>query len=81
MTFEDVQRACSCQVMSVTDGQACTLESLRQEAAGTLTLLLFFTHWADLGSWELAQNIRKRADKLQTMGTHAEFLRADALSL
>jgi hypothetical protein len=37
-----------------------------------LTLLVFFTHWADLGSWELAQRLVEKLPELETAGADPE---------
>lgn len=61
----------ACTVLSL-DGQPQTFSSLWSPTPNKLTLLIFFTHWADLGSWEFAQRLNKRRSMLEAAG--APFL-------
>ena len=42
-------------------GYAVDLTSLIPEEAAATTVLVFLTHYADLSSWELAQQLRLKA--------------------
>jgi hypothetical protein len=64
----DLQRALACPVLSVPSGAVCTLSSIKAEVQSSLTLIVFFTHWADLGSWELAQKLARKLREFQDAG-------------
>lgn len=61
------------------EGQPQTFSDLWSPSPDKLTLLLFFTHWADLGSWELAQRINKRWSDLAEAGACSLSIHATPL--
>jgi len=60
----------SCNVLTVLGGEPRAMSDLVSLSPERLTLLLFFTHWADLGSMELAQRLVARWDELAGAGCH-----------
>ena len=64
----NLDQALQCPVVSVTSRQTRTLTAIKDEVQADLTLIVFFTHWADLGSWELAQNLLKKLNGFESAG-------------
>lgn len=50
---------------------ACSFGDAWQPTDNSVHLLVFFTHWADLGSLELAQRLVQKLPDLQAAGVFA----------
>lgn len=64
----ELQNIQGCTVTSVLSNTPAEFGTLWSPVPGKLTLLVFFTHWADLGSWELAQRLVTKLPELQAAG-------------
>lgn len=53
-------------------GPACQLTDIWKPGPQDVTLLVCFTHWADLGSWELAQRLVEKLSDIQSKGALIE---------
>lgn len=59
-----------CAIVSVHSGSTCTFGDAWQPNDSSLSLLVFFTHWADLGSLELAQRLVEKLPEFEAAGVH-----------
>eukprot|EP00210_Caulerpa_lentillifera_P000929 g899.t1 len=62
------------EVKSVEDGSDKSVLSLWTGAAESKCLLVFLTHWADLGSWEYAQRLSKVLDDITSQGVEVHCI-------
>jgi len=60
-------------------GYAVDLTSLLAEDAASVTVLVFFTHYADLSSWECAQQLVKAMPDLSAQVSRSPLMRAALL--
>eukprot|EP00892_Ulva_mutabilis_P005367 jgi/Ulvmu1/3201/UM015_0242.1 len=64
----NVGNVMDCVVEPVQGGEPCKFEDAWQPTTTSISLLVFFTHWADLGSLELAQRLVEKLPQLETAG-------------
>ena len=60
-------------VLSVEDGRSRDVLSLWSGQSGDKCLLVFLTHWADLGSWEYAQSLNHVLKDIASWGVFLEI--------
>lgn len=58
----------NCMIEPVQDGMPRRFSAAWQPDESSVSLLVFFTHWADLGSLELAQRLVKKLPQLEAAG-------------
>lgn len=69
-TCTALQTVVDCSIVSVQSGSTCTFGDAWQPNDSSVSFLVFFTHWADLGSLELAQRLVEKIPELEAAGTH-----------
>ena len=71
-----------CAITPLDAKPVCQFNEVWSPGTQDVTLLIFFTHWADLGSWELAQRLVEVLPEIQAKGvpfrTTAQDQRVDA---
>ena len=60
------------EVLSVEDGRSRDILSLWSGQSGEKCLLVFLTHWADLGSWEYAQSLNYVLTDIASCGSFSD---------
>ncbi|CAD7696283.1 unnamed protein product [Ostreobium quekettii] len=56
------------EVVGLQSGALTDVTSLCKQTSGSPCIMVFFTHWGDLGSWEYAQRLVKVLPKLEDAG-------------
>lgn len=65
---DQLQECSECSVTPLSGAPTCQFKDVWSPGPQDVSLLVFFTHWADLGSWELAQRLVEKFSEIQSQG-------------